>query len=1026
MGYIEEEIAAAAKITNYKDKKNTHQVFQVEFPEDYISTVANKVDEIALPREEFQNVVMEVITILNSFARKPYVLFANKDLWFDRKTAGLFPQFDKVKLLDGVELPQFKTQGRPLDNFTGWDFEGFHFDVMTANECSKSFTTVKDNPYLDNDGKFRGFTSNIKKAIMARKGSSAVCIDTGNMQRSCVNSKQSVTLVPIFRLQGVDSRSMEHGNAAKAWLHYGLIPQNVSDDVAKAILFINNAYSHLESYFIGTKALKFNWENFWSDVDNGVLDIKPIICEWKIFNNRKNAIREPDEATFYNSDADIQRAIEYLVNCDNIRANLQPYDHKILKDINKGHWELYEPVDDNAENIATLPEDDPFYARPPQMDVHGGICAIDFGTKSTVAVLQKGTEERLMRVGQGDYTQALRKEDYENPTVIELRDYVSFHREYMERKGRPFTKWEQARFSHEAAEVLKDAEADTSIDSSVFYSIFSELKQWANDKERRMKLKDRQGNVVDLNPYLELGEEDFDPIELYAYYLGLYINNMWNGICLEYMLSFPVTYEQAVQERILESFKKGIKKSLPIAILEDKELMEDFQVRAGASEPAAYASCALGKLGLQPRAGEKTAYAVFDFGGGTTDFDFGVETVPENKRSKFIIEQFASAGRGDPYLGGENLLHMLAYEVYKENFTQMREAQIPFVLPYGGKPFAGCDPLVTNTKNATQEAYVNTKRMVEKLRPYWEGTDDKEMFQDDITISLNSNKENKTVDVKLEVNEENLENLLREKIRTGIENFFEARKDAFLGKEIYPIHILLAGNSCKSPIVKELFDKKIKEEEQLIREKIAENTGSQKDIPEIFILHLPLGAEENQEMELSENEEKTAEKDSVEESISMNFDQKATGKTGVAFGLLRSRMGGRDVRIKGVKMEAPFPFYLGEIDDEDHFRVLVGVDVPYKKWMPFTFADVPIFELYFTKEARANKGDMLRSEVKVTRCKLSEADIEPYMDDDDAHIFIRKVSPDTIEYAAGKDSDFAAETLSDKVTIYSRTITQGD
>ena len=78
---------------------------------------------------------------------------------------------------------------------------------------------------------------------------------------------------------------MEHGNAAKAWLHYGLIPQNVSDDVAKAILFINNAYSHLESYFIGTKALKFNWEKFWSDVDNGVLDIKPIICEWKIFNN---------------------------------------------------------------------------------------------------------------------------------------------------------------------------------------------------------------------------------------------------------------------------------------------------------------------------------------------------------------------------------------------------------------------------------------------------------------------------------------------------------------------------------------------------------------------------------------------------------------------------------------------------------------------------------------------------------------------------------------------------------------------
>lgn len=1016
MGLIADEIKAGAQITNYMDKKSTHQVLQVELPEDYFSIAANKVGKEPLSREEFPNVVTKVIDVLNAFEKKPYVLFANKSLWFDRKTAGIFPQFDKV------ELPSFQTRGRPLDNFSGWTFEGIHFEVMTDDECRKSFTIGKENPYLDDTGSFKDFKTPVRKAIMARKGYAAVCIDTAGVARNWQDTNQ-VTLVPIFRFRGVNSRSMEQGDAAKAWLKYGLIPQGIADNVADAISFVSKVYPRLENYFGGKRSLTFKWAEFWSDVEKDVLDIAPILREWASSNSTNTRHREPDETTSRDSDAKIHRAIEYLVNCDLIRANLQPYDGKILKDINKGHWELYEPVDENAENVAILSEDDPFYARPPQMDVHGGICAIDFGTKSTVVVLQKGTDERLMRVGQGDYTQALRKEDYENPTVIELRDYESFRQAYVKRKGRPFTKWEQARFSHEAASVLKDAEKDTSIDSSVFYSIFSELKQWANDKDRRMKLKDRQGNVVDLNPYLELGEDDFDPIELYAYYLGLYINNMWNGICLEYMLSFPVTYEKAVQDKILESFEKGIKKSLPNAILEDKELMEEFQVRAGASEPAAYASCALGKLGLQPGAGEKTAYAVFDFGGGTTDFDFGVETVPENKRSKFLIEQFSSAGRGDPYLGGENLLHMLAYEVYKKNFDKMREQQIPFVLPYGGKPFAGCDPLVTNTKNATQEAYVNTKRMVEKLRPYWEGTAGEEFFQDNLKISLNSNKENKTVDVDLEIEEENLERLLREKIGTGIENFFEARKDAFLGKEIYPIHILLAGNSCKSTIVKELFDEKIQEEEQLIRDKIAENTGSQKDIPQIFILHLPLGAEEEPKKEFSEDTEENVEGDGVEETVSMNFDQKATGKTGVAFGLLRSRMGGRDVRIKGVKTEAPFPFYLGEIDDEDHFHVLISVDVPYNKWVSFTFADMPRFELYYTKEARANKGDMIRSEVNVLRCRLSDADIEPYMDDDDAHIFIRKVKPDTIEYAAGKDNDFAAGTFSGKV--YTQTIGQG-
>lgn len=1015
MAAITQEIEEAAKITNYMDKKNTHQVLQVELPEDYLIESANKKGNASLQQGDIQGVVIKAIDTLNAFAKSPYVLFANKEVWFDRKTAGFFPKFDNV------DLPSFQTRGRPLDNFPGWDFEGFHFEVMTDAECRKSFTLTSDvqNPYLSKqDGTFKGFTTNIKKAIMAKKGNSTVCIDSNGAIRNWSDSNH-VTLVPIFRLQGVNSRSMKQGRAACCWLKYGLIPQEISDDAAEAINFVSRVYTQLENYFGGIASLTFDWEQFWSDVDSHVLDISMILREWnsaesKTTKNNTNSSSENDREKDGKTAVEINRAINYLVNCDNIRANIQPYDSKILTDINKGHWELFEPVDDNAENIARLSEDNPFYARPPQMDVHGGICAIDFGTKSTVVVLQKGTDERLMRVGQGDYTKALRKEDYENPTVIELRDYESFRQAYIERKGRPFTKWEEARFSHEAASVLKDAEKDTSIDSSVFYSIFSELKQWANDKERRMKLKDRQGNVVDLNPYLELSEDDFDPIELYAYYLGLYINNMWNGVCLEYMLSFPVTYEQAVQDKIIESFEKGLKKSLPIAILEDQEMMEEFQVKAGASEPAAYASCALGKLGLQPHSGEKTAYAVFDFGGGTTDFDFGVETVPENKRSKFLIEQFASTGRGDPHLGGENLLHVLAYEVYKENFDKMREQQIPFVLPYGGKLFAGCDPLVTTTKNATQEGYVNTKRMIEKLRPYWEGTAGDDFFADTVTISLNSNKENKAVDVEVDVKDENLEKLLREKIGTGIENFFEALKGAFLDKEVYPIHILLAGNSCKSKIVREIFNAKIEEEEQLIRDKIADNTGSQKDIPDIFILHLPLGTEDEVTAQEFAEDMKDAEAD---DAVSMDFDQKATGKTGVAFGLLRSRMGGRDVRIKGVKTEAPFPFYLGEIDDEDCFHVLIGVDVPYKKWVPFTFADVPRFELYYTKEARAIAGSMSRNDVNIVRCRLSDVDIEPYMDDDDAHIFIRKVKPDTIEYAAGKDSDFSADNFKGKTYI---------
>lgn len=80
--------------------------------------------------------------------------------------------------------------------------------------------------------------------------------------------------------------------------------------------------------------------------------------------------------------------------------------------------------------------------------------------------------------------------------------------------------------------------------------------------------------------------EVIDPIELYAYYIGLYINNMNNGIYMDYVLSFPVTYERKIREAILKSFSRGIKKSLPESILNDTELMKKFNVQAGTSEPA--------------------------------------------------------------------------------------------------------------------------------------------------------------------------------------------------------------------------------------------------------------------------------------------------------------------------------------------------------------------------------------------------------------------------------------------------------
>ena len=141
------------------------------------------------------------------------------------------------------------------------------------------------------------------------------------------------------------------------------------------------------------------------------------------------------------------------------------------------------------------------------------------------------------------------------------------------------------------------------------------MKQWANDKENYLNLRDAQGKLFTLKPYMELEDDDLDPIEFYAYYLGLYINNMYQKICLRYLLSYPVTYSMEVREHIRSSFERGLKKSLPPLILHDQDCMKRFSVKLGANEAVAYALSALKTYNLEPKEkGESISYAVFDFG----------------------------------------------------------------------------------------------------------------------------------------------------------------------------------------------------------------------------------------------------------------------------------------------------------------------------------------------------------------------------------------------------------------------------
>ena len=780
--------------------------------------------------------------------------------------------------------------------------------------------------------------------------------------------------------------------------------------------FFNNNYPddwYENLYNITIEEISLDLPKMFSDWIDNKLDSETFEKLLKSDNLSNIRCKINECLSRYNSD-NLRRVLQkdlenrYL-NIDKIRSNMTPLSKSVLSDPNKGDWEVYEDALINNWLDTNDCEDFYFFARNPKLDIkRNAVCAIDFGTKSTVVAI-RDKDERLLRVGNGNSYSDLRKEDFENPTFLYFQNFNEFNEDYKKRIGRPFTKWSDVLVSHEAASKFYD-EID---DEKSYYATFNELKQWANTKNRHQILIDKSGNRVKLNSYLNLtSKATFDPIELYAYYLGLYINNYNNGIYLHYTLSFPVNYGVKIQEKLLNSFERGLKKSLPPSILSDSNIIEEFEIYAGASEPAAYAISALETYGLEPDENEEIAYGVFDFGGGTTDFDFGIERKPKDGRRRFDLVQFGKGG--NPYLGGENLLQLLAYEVYKSNESEMRRHQIQIILPAKGRMQSGLESLVLENGRATNEAYTNMRILMEVLRPIWE---ESEGYLDEFnegrkTVKLYVEQDGLLIgkDIPLTVNVEELRSILEANMFDGVNGFINQMMNTFANRNLttYPIHIFLAGNSCQSKLLQEIFVKALMEKYNDFLNSNSKKNGNNSIL---YKLYPPLGTKfdihsllnifdtKDEKMRLSnilygENL-----------SISDSLDRVRTGKTGVVFGLLRSRRGGKDIRIINENItnenEITFPYYLGVEYDNHVFRTVIPKSISYDKWEPFEWADEDRFELHYTSDDRALTDSIPISETESIVCKIKKCDI-----DENKKVFIKRIGIDKIQYCVAYPDTF--------------------
>ena len=657
--------------------------------------------------------------------------------------------------------------------------------------------------------------------------------------------------------------------------------------------------------------------------------------------------------------------LKYYLSIDKERINIDDYDEERLWDINLGHWDLKEEDKEELKEILGKK----VYERDPKEDVHqGGIVGIDFGTKSTVVVYQKDkTTIMPMRISGRKLNKKVEDTDYENPTVIEFRNVKNFLEKYNEKDGRPNTRWEDIMVSHTAFGNLTDGP------SEYFTSIISDIKQWTTKEKEKHYLKDRTGSEYTLPPYLKLDENEenyIDPVELYAYYIGSYINTMTNGIYLEYLLSFPITYEKAIREKILKSFEKGIKKSLPIQIQEDEKLMKKFKVKHGANEPAAYAACALKNFKIEPKdKDDKVYYGVFDFGGGTTDFDFGIWKLAEDEDMyDYELEHFGAGG--DKYLGGENIIKELAYKVFTENSDTLLRKRIQYTRPEGYDELKGEGALVNNDSSI---AKLNTRILGEILRKIWENSTTEDMKVIKPLFLYDTNGEKRGIEendvIELNVLEEELKNLIREKIDKGINNFFIKLEDAFKDEDAKEINIFLAGNSCKHPFVNEIFA----EYQEKLKDKIKLNLYDLKAI------------------------EGLKEKDSTKVM--------PTGKTGVAYGLIYSRKGGR-IKVtnrdekENMANEVNFKFYIGN-NKRDLFNTVLSPNSKYEKYEYFGKVTSDTFEIYYTTLPEAQTGKMKIDRTNVKRISLNE----DYDEDEEYRIYIKATKPTKISYAIVKKEE---------------------
>ena len=485
-----------------------------------------------------------------------------------------------------------------------------------------------------------------------------------------------------------------------------------------------------------------------------------------------------------------------------------------------------------------------------------GNVSIDFGTSGTCAAINTvGAKEQLLTLSGIKKCIETLDNVYENPTNLMLCDWKEVLRQWQADNVNP--------------PMLVTRSGDVPIQQADYdsgYTVADEFKA-VNEEGGRRRLRAivsqlkmlpyylAEGKEVRFTPYNDAegksitivdspdkeDEYHFDPIAFYGYLLGRAINKPASkpeggNLYRNYYITYPAKFNEEIRTRIKNSLEYGIRRSLPRSIREGKDFDNTPLVRVEMrySEPEACMGAVYGKQ-IKAEEGKTKLFGVYDLGGGTMDFAFGLlrKAVGEEQEEAEDVLHFLGID-GDEKVGGEKLIHQLAYRIYLNSKNEVQEKQIKFVKPKDEKEPNGFSGLLVNDMGdsiADSNLYVIEEHLARPLFQYdgdnnFDGnlqkilTPSNDISEDDIAadscVARMHNIHGDEVMVELKV--EGLEDFLAAEIRKTIEAFkhsmevtFNNSKDVLLscGVEDFSIddvNIFMGGNASKQHYVREIME----------------------------------------------------------------------------------------------------------------------------------------------------------------------------------------------------------------------------